>query len=113
MKYVVLQGDGMADEPIAELGGKTPLETGGGGAEIMRDFAAGHPPTEEAAEIVRDLGRALGGNGLEFHPGVSYRHLLVWRGGEVHMRTTPRHDLSDKPVAGHFPQGPGADVLCN
>src|SRR5213596_1393492 len=26
MKYVVLQGDGMADEPIAELGGKTPLE---------------------------------------------------------------------------------------
>jgi 2,3-bisphosphoglycerate-independent phosphoglycerate mutase len=27
------------------------------------------------------------------------------------MRTTPPHDLSDKPVAGHFPDGPGADVL--
>src|SRR5437763_1258882 len=26
MKVVVLQGDGMADEPIPELGGKTPLE---------------------------------------------------------------------------------------
>src|SRR6185295_2829809 len=26
MKFVVLQGDGMADEPVAELGGKTPLE---------------------------------------------------------------------------------------
>lgn len=26
MKYVVVLGDGMADEPIAELGGKTPLE---------------------------------------------------------------------------------------
>src|SRR5215470_7281953 len=26
MKFVVLQGDGMADEPIAELGNKTPLE---------------------------------------------------------------------------------------
>src|SRR5213593_2097058 len=26
MKYIVLQGDGMADEPIGELGGKTPLE---------------------------------------------------------------------------------------
>jgi len=26
MKFLVLQGDGMADEPIAELGGKTPLE---------------------------------------------------------------------------------------
>ncbi|MGD0080078.1 MAG: cofactor-independent phosphoglycerate mutase [Methanoregula sp.] len=26
MKYIVVCGDGMADEPIAELGGKTPLE---------------------------------------------------------------------------------------
>ena len=25
MKYIVILGDGMADEPIAELGGKTPL----------------------------------------------------------------------------------------
>ena len=87
------------------------LETSEGGTEIMRDFAAGHPPTEEAAEIVRDLGRTLGREGLEFHPGVSYRHLLVWRGGEGGMRTKPPHDLSDKPVAGHFPEGPGAEVL--
>ena len=26
MKYVVVLGDGMADQPIEELGGKTPLE---------------------------------------------------------------------------------------
>lgn len=26
MKYIILLGDGMSDEPIAELGGKTPLE---------------------------------------------------------------------------------------
>ena len=26
MKYVILLGDGMADEPLEELGGKTPLE---------------------------------------------------------------------------------------
>ena len=26
MKYIVMLGDGMADEPLAELGGKTPLE---------------------------------------------------------------------------------------
>jgi 2,3-bisphosphoglycerate-independent phosphoglycerate mutase len=187
VKYVVLQGDGMADEPIAELGGKTPLEyartpnldhmasrgilgltrtiprglppgsdvgtmsilgydparyhtgrspieaasmgvelgpediafrcnlvtleTPEGGVEIMRDFAAGHPPTADAAAIVQDMNRALGSDGLEFHPGVSYRHLLVWRKGEHRMRTTPPHDLSDKPVAAHFPAGPGADVL--
>jgi 2,3-bisphosphoglycerate-independent phosphoglycerate mutase len=187
MKYVVVQGDGMADEPIAELGGKTPLEyartpnldhmaargilgltrtiprglppgsdvgtmsvlgydparyhtgrspieaasmgvelgpddvafrcnlvtleTPAGGVEIMRDFAAGHPATAEAAEIIIDLNRELGREGLEFHPGVSYRHLLVWRNGEQRMRTTPPHDLTDKPVGGSFPEGPGAEVL--
>ena len=26
MKYIVMLGDGMADEPLEELGGKTPLE---------------------------------------------------------------------------------------
>ena len=26
MKYIVVLGDGMSDEPIAALGGKTPLE---------------------------------------------------------------------------------------
>ena len=26
MKYMIILGDGMADQPIAELGGKTPLE---------------------------------------------------------------------------------------
>ena len=26
MKYIIILGDGMADEPIAQLGGKTPLE---------------------------------------------------------------------------------------
>ena len=26
MKYIIVLGDGMADEPIAELGNKTPLQ---------------------------------------------------------------------------------------
>ena len=26
MKYIVVLGDGMADEPLESLGGKTPLE---------------------------------------------------------------------------------------
>jgi len=87
------------------------LETAESGGEIMRDFAGGHPSREEGAAIVVDLARALGRDGLELHPGISYRHLLVWRKGESRMRTTPPHDLSDKPIARAFPEGPGAEVL--
>ena len=28
MKYVLIIGDGMADDPLEQLGGKTPLEIG-------------------------------------------------------------------------------------
>jgi 2,3-bisphosphoglycerate-independent phosphoglycerate mutase len=186
MKYVVVQGDGMADRPIAELSNKTPLEaartpnlarmasrgilgmtptipkgmppgsdvgtmsilgydprryhTGRSpieaasmgvelgpddvafrcnlvtidrenGDDIMRDFTAGHIGTDEAGRIIGDLQRDLGGEGFEFHRGVSYRHLLVWRGGIDAMQTTPPHDITDQSVSGHFPSGRGAERL--
>ncbi|MFQ5851201.1 MAG: cofactor-independent phosphoglycerate mutase [Candidatus Binatia bacterium] len=188
MKYVILQGDGMADYPIDSLGGKTPLEvaatpnmdwlasrgvfgltrtipeglppgsdvanmsilgydpkihyTGRAPLEaasigvtlgpediafrcnlvtvkesrrasIMEDFSAGHISDSEAAEIIRDLDRHLGGDGVEFHPGVSYRHLMVWRNGKGDMKTTPPHDITDKETAAYLPEGIGATFLRN
>jgi len=186
VKYIILQGDGMADYPLDVLGGKTPLEAartpnmdwlavhgvfgiahvipdgfppgsdvgnmsimgydpavyhtgrspleaasigvplgpkdiafrcnlvtlGGSGDEsFMEDFTSGHISTEEAGEIIRDLGQELGGNGIEFFPGVSYRHLMVWREGKEKMRTTPPHDITDQKIARYLPSGDGADRL--
>ena len=38
MKYIVILGDGMADEPLEQLGGRTPLEAA---ATPMMDELAG------------------------------------------------------------------------
>ena len=187
MKYIILQGDGMADWPVAELGNKTPLEyartphmdriasqgllglthtipqgfppgsdvgtmsllgydprryhTGRSpieaasmgvelgpddiafrcnlvtlgpdenGQEIMVDFAADHITSEEAAELIRTINTELGGKDIEFHPGVSYRHLMVWHGGKEKMSATPPHDITGQPTAGRFPEGEGAERL--
>ena len=186
MKYVILQGDGMADYPLDSLGGKTPLEaaatphmdwlaahgilglaytipegfppgsdvgnmsimgydparyhTGRSPLEaasmgvslgpediafrcnlvtlkqeesgaVMEDFTAGHITSEEGSEIIRDLNRQLGGNGVEFYPGVSYRHLMVWRGGEEEMATTPPHDITDQKIDPYLPCGKGSEKL--
>ncbi|OGP29484.1 MAG: cofactor-independent phosphoglycerate mutase [Deltaproteobacteria bacterium GWA2_57_13] len=186
MKFVILQGDGMADYPLTELGGKTPLEAaatpnmdwlashgtlglahtippgfppgsdvgnmsilgydpalyhtgrspleaasmgvalgekdiafrcnlvtlrGEGSEAVMEDFTAGHISSEEGAEIVHDLNRRLGGNGIEFYPGVSYRHLMVWLEGMGSMETTPPHDITDQKIGPHLPRGPGAQRL--
>jgi len=50
--------------------------------------------SEEAAKIVSDIARELSGDGIEFHKGVSYRHLMVWRSGVAGARLTPPHDIA-------------------
>jgi len=85
--------------------------------QVMRDFTAGHISTAEARQLLATAQDQLGSRGLEFVPGVSYRNLLVFRGGAepapftCDTRTTPPHDLTDKSVADDFPRGPGSDVL--
>ncbi len=84
---------------------------GSGGDTFMEDFTSGHITTEEAAELIRAVGHNLGGDGIEFFPGVSYRHLMVWRDGMEKMDTTPPHDITDQKVASHMPKGEGAERL--
>ncbi|MCK4623074.1 MAG: cofactor-independent phosphoglycerate mutase [Desulfuromonadales bacterium] len=186
MKYMILLGDGMSDDPVAELGGKTPLdvaktpnmdrlakagsiglaatipegfppgsdvanlsvfgynpadcytgrsplEAASMGVELapedvalrlnlvwleahygklyMADFSAGHITTEEAAELIAALQEELGGDEFNFYPGVSYRHLLVWKNGRDQLKFTPPHDISTHSIEDHLPQGDGAEVL--
>ena len=181
MKYVVCVPDGCADEPVAELGGRTPLEAAStptldalaaraevgraavippglppgsdvgnmsifgydparfhtGRAPIeaaalglvlrpdqvayrcnlvtvgddgtMVDFAGGHPSTEAAGETIKALDAALGGDGLEFHPGVQYRHILVAPADWAQAECTPPHDLTGQPAV--WPTGAAAPGL--
>ncbi len=186
MKYIILLGDGMSDEPNNELGGKTPLEvaatpfmdqlcqkgriglaetvpagfppgsdvanlsvfgydprdcyTGRSpleaasmGVELgphdvafrlnfvwleahygklyMGDFSAGHISTEESAQLIATLQQELGDDEFQFYPGVSYRHLLVWRNGKDQLSFTPPHDISTLSIEDYMPQGEGAEVL--
>lgn len=186
MKYIVLLGDGMPDEGIESLGGKTPLQfartpamdhmaqrglmglahtippgyppgsdvanlsvfgydprtcyTGrspleaasmgvalgpddvafrlnlvnlrdDAGTVVMADYSSGHITTEESHELIAALAAELGDSDFEFHPGVSYRHLLVWRNGKAKLDLTPPHDISGKSIAQHLPKGDGAEVL--
>src|SRR5262245_47070008 len=95
----------------------------------MRDFTAGHVKNDDGPQFIAAVQQALGGevtlerNGkrhrgrLEFYPGVSYRNILVYRALEgdapftPETRTQPPHDIPDRPIAGHVPEGPGGDLL--
>ena len=83
------------------------------GRETMDDFSAGHISTGEAREIIQKIGEILGDDEFHFFPGVSYRHLLVWRNGEkgLKAKTTPPHDISGKEVAEFLPRGNGQEEI--
>ncbi len=70
-----------------------------GDQTFMEDFAAGHISDGEARQIILDLDQELGTEEIQFYPGVSYRHVMVWRDGAAkypkldQMELTPPHDI--------------------
>ncbi len=84
-----------------------------GDKEFMEDFSAGHISTDEAREIILDMGKILGDHTFQFYPGVSYRHLLIWRNGErgLKLQTTPPHDIINQEISNYMPRGEGEDEI--
>ncbi|QEH33294.1 cofactor-independent phosphoglycerate mutase [Aquisphaera giovannonii] len=83
----------------------------------LADFTAGHITSEEGRPLMEALQAALGRPNVEFHAGVSYRNLMIYRGqpGEARFDDStisdPPHDHPDQPAAEHLPRGAGADLL--
>lgn len=115
--------------PAAYYSGRAPIEAAGAGLKLaanqvafrcnlvtvengrMKDYSAGHISSAEAQELIEALQRALGGPGLTFHRGVSYRHLLLWTDGPIELQTQPPHEISDRPIDEHLPQGSRQDEI--
>jgi 2,3-bisphosphoglycerate-independent phosphoglycerate mutase len=84
------------------------------GEAFMEDFSAGHISTDEARQIIADVEKRLGTQEFHFYPGVSYRHLLIWRHGakSLSLVTTPPHDITGKAIAEYLPRGEGQEEIC-
>lgn len=61
--------------------------------EKILNHSAGHITTVEAKEIMEFLQDKLGSDLVSFHPGVSYRHLMVLNGGSAEISCIPPHDV--------------------
>lgn len=188
MKYIVIVTDGMADRPLKELGGKTPLMvafkpnmdmlasqgvvgtvrtipeglypgsdvanlgimgydpgkyyTGRAPLEaasigvnlseddvayrcnlvtlqfnkdrtkaIMEDYSSGHITTAEAKELIKALNESLSNEFISFYPGISYRHLMIWKKGIADCECTPPHDITGKDITDYLPSGRADETL--
>src|SRR5262249_2452111 len=87
------------------------LKAGPDGKSVMNDFTSGHITTEESTAIVRVPASQLSRDGIDFFPGVSYRHIMIWRDGPERTKLTPPHDITGKTIDDHLPEGEGAERL--
>lgn len=57
--------------------------------KTMIDYSSDEISTQEAHELMKSISEQLSSREFMFYPGVSYRHLLVWRDGLTNCKLTP------------------------
>lgn len=86
-----------ADEPYEE--------------KVMFDHSADEISTEEAGALLASVQEILHTEVLNFYPGVSYRHILVWNEAPFDFSLTPPHDILGKKIKGFLPAGPYGEMF--
>ncbi len=77
---------------------------------VMEDFSAGHISNAEATKIIADLNKEMGTDEIQFHAGVSYRHLMVLKNGAAKfsnlekLELTPPHDIIGREISSFLPR---------
>ncbi len=77
----------------------------------MLDYSAGKITNEEAHELISAINAELGTDIIKFFNGVSYRHIMTWRGIEYDYTMIPPHDITDKAIGDHLPKGKYAETV--
>jgi len=67
------------------------------------DHSSGEISTEEAAELIEAVKKELGDEVYQYYVGTSYRHLTIWKGGQVEEMTPP-HDILGKVIGEYLPE---------
>ena len=72
---------------------------------IIKNHSAGHISSGESHKLVEFLDGELGNKTIKFYKGVSYRHLLVIKGGSSNIECTPPHDVPGRSFANLMVKG--------
>lgn len=81
--------------------------------KIITDHSADEISTEEAALLIKDVQKEFGNSFLNFYPGVSYRHALVWAKGPQEHELTPPHDILEKRIGDYLPKGENGKIIAD
>ena len=81
--------------------------------KTILDHSAGDITTEEATQLILDIRESLQSDSILFYPGVSYRHLILWKEGPYDFDLTAPHDILTKTITEYLPKGPHKNLIYN
>lgn len=81
--------------------------------KTMVDYCSDEISTAEAAELISAVNQHFRTNQINFYPGISYRHCMVWSNGPSGYRLTPPHDILDRKITEYLPVGENSKLLLN
>mgnify|MGYP000964183188 FL=1 len=79
--------------------------------KIMVDYSSDEISSAESAELIKELNRHFRTDAICYHPGISYRHCMVWNKGPIGLDLTPPHDILEKRIADYLPKGENSKIL--
>ncbi len=80
--------------------------------KVMLDHSSDKITNEEAWELLDALSAHFGSDKKIFHRGVSYRHIMIWKGIDYGYTMMPPHDILGQGIREYLPEGKyGAEVL--
>ena len=83
--------------------------------DILTDYSAGHISSKEAADLIGFIEEKLGSDKIKFYHGVSYRHLMLVKGGAKEsldkVSCKAPHDIAGQSISKNLPKGKNADIL--
>ncbi len=92
----------LASDEIAFRCNMVTLDHGAGNRVSMRDFCAGHITNEESHQLIAALEAECATEQFHFKAGVSYRHLMIFKGEHPGFITVPPHDYIEQDITEHF-----------
>ncbi len=73
--------------------------------QTILDHSADEISTEESTKLVQTLQEKMGDEFKTYHPGISYRHCLIWKDAPETMDFTRPHDILGKRIGEYLPAG--------
>lgn len=79
--------------------------------KTMIDYSSDEISSAEAAQLIEEINKHFKTDEICFHPGISYRHCMVWHNGPSGFKLTPPHDILDRKITDYLPAGQHAGLL--